>query len=145
MNNLKQLGQYIRKHKARIKARFYRNALNALNDNKFDDAHQQYQIMYDRGWRDAQVLYGLARSGIGDFGFAASPTKKQETEKLYKRAIKLNNSYAKPYLGLGILYEDWERYGDAAKAYQTYLKKNPKAKDRRKIERRIRVCKRKTH
>ncbi len=55
----------------------------------------------------------------------------------------MDKKYAEPYRGLGELYEDWERYGDAVNAYNTYLKLAPRASDRGKIERKISSLKRK--
>jgi tetratricopeptide (TPR) repeat protein len=48
-----------------------------------------------------------------------------------------------PFRGLGELYEDWERYQEAVNAYEKYLKLQPNAKDRGKIENKIKILKRK--
>ena len=95
--------------------------------------------------RTAPIVYGVAKSKLGDFAFGASEAEKREAEKRYKEAASLDPSYALPYKGLGELYEDWERYGEAAAAYAKYVKLAPRAGDRQRIERKITVLKKKAH
>jgi tetratricopeptide (TPR) repeat protein len=118
-------------------------AQKALEEENYEQAYADYRTLYDKGIRSAPISYGIAKSKLGDFGFGASVAEKREAEKRYKEAARLDPHYALPYRGLGELYEDWERYEEAAQAYEKYVKLAPRAKDRRRIERKIRVLKRK--
>ncbi len=118
-------------------------AEKALIEESYGEAEVYYRVLYDKGLRSAPVIYGLAKSGIGDFAFSATEAQKRNTEKLYKEAAKTDKKYAMPYKGLGELYEDWERYDDAVNAYQKYLKLAPRAKDKKKIKRKVDTLKRK--
>jgi len=100
-----------------------------LEEENFDQAYLNYRILYDRGIRTAPVAYGMAKSRLGDFAFGASKAELKEAEFAYREATRLDPSYAEPYKGLGELYEDTDRYEDAAEAYSTYLKLKPKAED----------------
>ena len=102
-------------------------AEKALLKESYSDANFYYQVLYEKGVKDAPIIYGLAKSGIGDFAFSATEAQRKETERLYREAAAKDPKYALPYRGLGELYEDSERYGDAAKAYQKYVKLAPKA------------------
>ncbi|MBW1935714.1 MAG: hypothetical protein JRI84_09250 [Deltaproteobacteria bacterium] len=118
-------------------------AKRALEEEDYPKAYAAYQVLYKKGVRSAPIVYGLAKSKLGDFAFGASEGEKRESEKLYKQALKLDPGYAPAYKGLGELYEDWERYDDAARAYRNYLKIAPKSADRRRVERKIKVLERK--
>ncbi|UCG78480.1 MAG: M48 family metalloprotease [Nitrospirota bacterium] len=118
-------------------------AEKALMDESYGEAEGYYRALYNKGLNSARIVYGLAKSSIGDFAFSASEDQKRETEKLYREAARMDKKYAEPYRGLGELYEDWDRYGDAASAYQTYLKLAPKAKDSAKLKRKITTLKKK--
>ena len=118
-------------------------AEKALSEEKYDQAAANYRILYAKGFRSAPLIYGMAKSQLGDFAFGASDGEKQKAEELYQEAIKLDAGYAMPFRGLGELYEDWERYQEAVKAYEKYLRLQPKAKDRNKIENKIKILKRK--
>jgi predicted Zn-dependent protease len=118
-------------------------AEKALLDEDYDQARVLYQTLYNKGVRTAPVAYGLAKGMLGDFAFGASNAEKTKAEKRYQEAIDLDPKFVLPYKGLGELYEDWERYEDAVDIYSTYLEKASKAKDRKKIERRIKMLKRK--
>lgn len=118
-------------------------AEKALIDESYGEAEVYYRALYDKGLRSAPVIYGLAKSGIGDFAFSATEAQKRNTEKLYKEAAKADKKYAMPYKGLGELYGDWERYDDAVNAYEKYIKLAPKAKDKKKIRRKVDTLKRK--
>ncbi len=120
-------------------------AEKALSDEEYDQARDLYQILYNKGVRTATVSYGLAKGMLGDFAFGASDAEKSKAEKRYLEAIKLDPEFVLSYRGLGELYEDWERYEDAVQSYTDYLKKASKAKDHGKIERRIKVLKRKAN
>ena len=114
-----------------------------LEEDNFEQAYLNYRILYDRGIRTAPVAYGMAKSRLGDFAFGASPAELKEAEFAYMEAARLDPTYAAPHKGLGELYEDTDRYEDAAKAYSKYLKLKPTAEDRKRIERKIKVMERK--
>lgn len=118
-------------------------AEKALSEEKYSEAEFYYRALYEKGLRDPPIAYGLAKSSIGDFAFSASDAQKRDAEKLYREAAAKDDKYALPHRGLGELYEEWERYGDAAKAYQDYLKRAPRAEDKKRIERKIETLKRK--
>jgi predicted Zn-dependent protease len=118
-------------------------AQTALDEERYQEAANQFEVLYNKGVKEAPVLYGLAKSRIGDFAFAATAAQKREAERLYQEAATLDKRYALPYRGLGELYEDWERFEDALDAYQTYLKLAPKALDRRNVERKLKTLQRK--
>jgi tetratricopeptide (TPR) repeat protein len=118
-------------------------AEKALTEESYGEAEVYYRALYDKGLRSAPVIYGLAKSGIGDFAFSATEAQKRNTEQLYKESAKADRKYAMPYKGLGELYEDWERYDDAVNAYQKYIKLAPRAKDSKKIKRKVDTLKRK--
>ena len=124
-----------------ISAALVTKAELALEEERYEQAYHDYHLLYDKGVRTAPVVYGLAKSKLGDFAFGASTAEKKEAERHYKEAARLDKIYALPYKGLGELYEDWERYKEAAEAYGTYLKLAPKARDKRRIERKIKVLK----
>ena len=115
----------------------------SMEDALYQQAEADYRNLYRKGFRDAPILYGIAKSSLGDFAFSATERQKKEAEKLYLAATKKDRKYSDPWKALGELYEDWDRYEDAMSAYQSYLKAEPKARDRRKISRKIRSLKRK--
>lgn len=115
----------------------------ALKRENYEQAYKEYRLLYDRGIRMAPVVYGMAKSRLGDFAFGASEAEKEEAEKYYREAIRLDPDYAAPHKGLAELYEDWERFEEAAAAYRDYLKTSPDAKDRNRIEKKIKTMKRK--
>ncbi|MFC1863901.1 hypothetical protein ACFL1Z_08125, partial [Thermodesulfobacteriota bacterium] len=114
-----------------------------MEDENYEKAYGSYKALWDKGIHTAPIAYGIAKCKLGDFAFGASEAEKKEAEKAYKEAARLDPKYAMPYKGLGELYDDWERYGDAVKVYETYLKINPKADDRKRIERKIKTLDRK--
>ncbi len=118
-------------------------AEESLRAERYEQALHDYKLLYEKGVRTGPVVYGLAKSSLGDFAFAASDAEKQETEKLYREAVRLDPQYAMPYKGLGELYDDWERYRDAVHAYRKYLELSPSASDREQIERKIKILERK--
>jgi len=118
-------------------------AEQAMGEERYEQAHQDYKTLYEKGIRSSPIAYGMAKSMLGDFAFGASPGEKKQAEALYKEATQLDSKYALAYKGLGELYDDWERYEEAAQAYQKYLKSSPKAKDRKQIERKIKILERK--
>ncbi len=115
----------------------------ALAEERYEAAHKDFQTLYDRGVRTAQVAYGLAKSQLGDFAFGASPAEQKSAEKAYLEAARMDPEFAEPYRGLAELYGDTEDYEKAVKAWRTYLKLAPGADDRNKIERKIRTLERK--
>ena len=118
-------------------------AARDMEDENYERALSRYEALWDRGIHTAPVAYGMARCQLADFAFGASEAEKERAETAYKEATRLDPSYSLPYKGLGELYDDWERYDDAAKAYRAYLKLNPKAADHERIERKIKVLERK--
>lgn len=122
---------------------FLSRADEALKKESYEEANSYYRTLYDKGVKTGPVVYGLAKSGLGDFAFAASEAEKQEAEDLYREAAKLDPNYALPYRGLGELYDDWERYEDAIQAYRRYLELSPETRNREQIERQIKILKRK--
>jgi tetratricopeptide (TPR) repeat protein len=118
-------------------------AERAMKDEQYEKAHTAYKMLWNKGVKTAPVAYGMAKCRLGDFAFGASESEKEAAESAYLEAIKLDKRYALPYKGLGELYDDWERYDEAVTAYKNYLKLDPKAKDRNRIERKIKTLKRK--
>ncbi len=118
-------------------------AQHLMEDERYQQAEADYRNLYRKGFREAPVLYGVAKCALGDFAFAATEGQKKEAEKLYIEATQKDRKYAAPWKALGELYEDWERYEDAMTAYQGYLKAAPSARDRKKIKRKIKSLKRK--
>ncbi len=118
-------------------------AQTALAEERYEEAHKDYQRLYDRGLRTAPVAYGLAKSKLGDFAFGASAADLKAAVKAYREAIKLDPGYAEPHRGLAELYGDTDDYEKAIEAWQTYLRLAPRTPDRKKIERKIKTLKRK--
>jgi tetratricopeptide (TPR) repeat protein len=118
-------------------------ANKALDEENYEQAYGDFRALYDKGIRSAPIAYGTAKSKLGDFAFGASEAEKRDAEKLYKEAARLDPTYALPYRGLGELYEDWERYEEAAQAYKKYVQLAPNATDRRSIERKITILQKK--
>lgn len=149
---LQEVQEAQKQHKPAKKAESYRAFLNnsvvktaqkAMEAEEYEKAHAAFKALWEKGIRTAQVAYGMARCKLGDFAFGASEADKEEAEKAYKEAARLDPKYALAYRGLGELYNDWDRYADAAKAYRTYIKLAPKAKDKGRIERKIKLLERK--
>jgi tetratricopeptide (TPR) repeat protein len=126
-----------------IKKALLAKARKAFDQEDYDSAYADYKVLYEKGIKTSRVVYGMAKSSLGDFAFGATEGEKKKAEKLYREAASMDRKYAEPYRGLGELYDDWERYDDAVKAYRTYLKLAPKASDGRKIERKIKALERK--
>lgn len=120
---------------------FVPRAQSLMEDENYENAWRNYQAVWDKGIRTAAVAFGIAKCKLGDFAFSATEKEKKEAEKAYLTAIKMDPGFALAHKGLGELYEDWERYGDAAKSYQNYLKLNPEADDKKRIQRKIKTCK----
>ena len=118
-------------------------AKRLMEDEMYQQAEVDYRNLYRKGFREAPVLYGMAKCSLGDFAFAATEGEKREAEKLYLEATQKDRKYPDAWKALGELYEDWDRYEDAMVAYQGYLKNAPSARDRKKIQRKIKSLKRK--
>ncbi len=118
-------------------------AETALADEDYEKAKILYKTLYDKGEKTAPVAYGMAKSQLGDFAFGATESERRTAEKQYREALRLDSGYAPAYKGLGALYEDWERYEDAANAYGNYLKHASGTADRNQIQRKIKMLKRK--
>ena len=133
--------QGVKDYQAFIRKILLPRAQHLMEDEMYQQAETDYRNR--KGFREAPVLYGLAKCSLGDFAFAATEGQKKEAEGLYREAAQKDRSYAAPWKALGALYEDWERYDDAVAAYQGYLKAAPSAPDRKKIQRKINSLKRK--
>jgi len=129
-------------YQAFIRQTLLPKAEKALSEARYGEALGQYRILYDVGIHTAGISYGLAKSSMGDFAFGASEADKRRAERWYQEASKQKPTYALPYRGLGELYEDWDRYTEAAAAYRSYLKYAPKS-ERSGIERKIKLLQRK--
>ena len=152
LTNLKEVKEAERVHgrkkgeaeyRAFLKRVILPRAQKALEEENYEQAYAGYRALYDKGVRSAPIAYGIAKSKLADFAFGASEAEKREAERRYREAARLDPQYALPYKGLGELYEDWERYEEAAQAYQKYVKLAPRAGDRKRIERKIKVLRRK--
>lgn len=126
-----------------IEGNIFPRAQAALEDERYEEAHKDFKVLYNRGVRSAPVAYGLAKSQLGDFAFGASPAELKVAEKAYKEAARLDPEFAEPYRGLAELYSDSDEYEKAVEAWQSYLKLNPRASDRKKIERKIKTLQKK--
>jgi tetratricopeptide (TPR) repeat protein len=115
----------------------------ALEDERYEDAHDAFDQLYALGIRTAPVAYGLAKSELGDFAFGASSAELKRAEKAYREAARLDPAFAAPYRGLAELYSDTDDYQAAADAWRTYLKLAPDTDDRAKITRKIKTLERK--
>ena len=120
-------------------------AESALGDEDYEKARVLYKTLYDKGEKTAAVAYGMAKSQLGDFAFGASEAERRAAEKQYREALVIDPGYAPAYKGLGALYEDWERYKEAATEYGNYLKHASSAPDRSRIERKITLLNRKAN
>jgi tetratricopeptide (TPR) repeat protein len=129
-------------YRAFIKKTLMPKAEVALGDGRYDEAKRYYALLHDAGIESAGVSYGLAKSSMGDFAFGASEAEKRKAESLYRDAVKQQKNYGPACRGLGELYEDWDRYSEAAEAYTTYLDYAPKS-ERSSVERKIKMLKRK--
>lgn len=118
-------------------------AQRLMEDEQYQQAEADYRNLYRKGFRDAPILYGVAKCALGDFAFSATEGQKKEAEKLYIEATHKDRKFTAAWKALGELYEDWDRYEEAMAAYQGYLKATPSARDRKKILRKIKSLKRK--
>ncbi|MGD9367627.1 MAG: hypothetical protein PVH87_18145 [Desulfobacteraceae bacterium] len=118
-------------------------ARSALEEERYEEAYKDFKMLYDRGIHTAQVAYGMAKSQLGDFAFGASPAELKAAEKAYREAARLDPAFAEPYRGLAELYSDSDDYEAAVTAWRNYLKRAPMARDRKKIERKIKTLERK--
>jgi tetratricopeptide (TPR) repeat protein len=152
MTNLKEVREAEKKmqptkgqkeYQAFLKTSLIPRAEKEMENENYEKAYVSYKALWEKGMHTAPLAYGMAKCSLGDFAFGASEAEKKDAEKLYKEAARLDPHYALPYKGLGELYDDWERYGDAGKAYKTYLRMNPAADDRERIERKIKTLERK--
>jgi predicted Zn-dependent protease len=72
-----------------------------------------------------------------DEGQATWRDNQRLAEETYKKALAVDPSNAKTYLGLGQLYEKADRGKEAIEAYEKYLELAPNALDRQRVQRRI--------
>jgi predicted Zn-dependent protease len=154
MTNLKEVHEAEKKKKPTKGQKSYQvflekslipRAEKEMENENYEKAYVSYKALWEKGIHTAPIAYGIAKCKLGDFAFGASEAEKKEAEKAYKEASRLDPKYAMPFKGLAELYDDWERYDDAVKAYKTYLNINPKADDRKRIERKIKTLERKAN
>lgn len=119
------------------------DAERAFEAGDYATARQFYQSAWDSGFQTAEVAYGLGQSQLGGFAFAATDTEKERAEEYLLKSTKMDAKFAPPYKALGELYGEWDRFEDSAAMYKKYLQVDPKAKDRRSIERKIKKMNRK--
>jgi len=119
------------------------DARKAYDEGDWRRARTLYQGAWDAGMQSAEVALRLGESQLGGMAFAATEREKELAEEYLLKATKLDPSMAGPYKALGELYGEWDRYEEGVKMYQRYLKLNPRAKDRSRIERQIRKLQRK--
>lgn len=72
-----------------------------------------------------------------DEGQATWRDNQRLAEETYKKALAVDPSNAKTYLGLGQLYEKADRGKEAIEAFEKYLELAPNALDRQRVQRRI--------
>ncbi len=119
------------------------DARRAYEEGDWSKARQFYQSAWDAGFQSAEVAHRLGESQLGGFAFAASEHEKEQAEHYMLEAVKLDPGYAGSYKSLGELYGEWDRYEEAVAMYRKYLKANPGARDKSRIERHIRKFQRK--
>ena len=118
-------------------------AQQALSEARYEAAYRDFSVLYERGVHTAPVAFGMAKSRLGDFAFGASPAELKAAEQAYREAIRIDPGYAESYRGLAELYSDTDDYEKAVEAWRAYLKRAPRASDRNKIERQIKILQRK--
>lgn len=119
------------------------DARRAYDEGDWRRARDLYQGAWDSGMQSAEVAYRLGQSQLGGMAFAATEREKELAEGYLLKAIDMNKGLADAYKALGELYGEWERYEEGIKMYRQYLKVDPKARDRSRIERQIRKLERK--
>ena len=119
------------------------DARSAMKEGDWATARNLFQAAWDSGFTTAEVACSLGRAQLGGFAFAASEQEKEAAEKYLLEAKRIDPRYADTYKALGELYGEWERYDEAAAMYRSYLKVEPKARDRSRIEAQIRKFERK--
>jgi len=129
-------------YRAFMKKTLLPKAEAALSGAHYDEAKRHYTLLHDAGVESAGVSYGLAKSSMGEFAFGASEAEKGKAESFYRDALRQDRKYGPAWKGLGELYEDWDRYSEAADAYRSYLKFAQKS-EKPSIERRIKMMERK--
>lgn len=124
---------------------FVPRAQKLMADEEYEKAAAEFSALWSKGIKTAPVAYGMAKSEMGDFAFGASEAEKKAAEKAYLDAARMDKTFADAHRGLAELYEDWERYADAAASYERYLKLSPKAFDRKRVLRKIKTCKKRAN
>jgi len=113
------------------------DAKAAFDSGDYATSRKLFQAAWDSGKQSAQIAYYLGRSQVGEFAFAASEREKEASEEYLLKAIQLDPKMPDPYKALGELYGEWEMYKESAAMYRKYLKADPKASDRSRVERQI--------
>jgi tetratricopeptide (TPR) repeat protein len=70
-------------------------------------------------------------------GLAALAENRRKAEEAYRKAVALDATQARPYLGLGMLYEQEGKAEAALAAYRKYLEMSPSGADKDRVERRM--------
>ncbi|MDF1535277.1 MAG: M48 family metalloprotease [bacterium] len=113
------------------------DARAAFDAGDYATSKKLFQAAWDSGKRTAPIAYYLGRSQVGEFAFAASQREKESAEEYLLKATEMDPRMPEPYKALGDLYGEWEMYAEAAAMYKKYLKVNPKASDRSRVESQI--------
>ena len=67
-----------------------------LDDELYDEAANDYRNLYRKGFNSPEVLYGLARSSLGDFAFSASEKEKRGRKSSTRLLLKSDPSTQPP-------------------------------------------------
>jgi tetratricopeptide (TPR) repeat protein len=122
---------------------FLGDARRAYDEGDWRRARALYQGAWDAGMQSADIAYHLGQAHLGGMAFAATEQEKEQGEEYLLKAIDMDKGMADAYKALGELYGEWDRYEEGIKMYRQYLKVDPKARDRSRIERQIRKLERK--
>ena len=95
--------QGVKDYQAFIRKILLPRAERLMEDEMYQQAETDYRNLYRKGFREAPVLYGLAKCALGDFAFAATEGQKKEAESLYREAAQKDRRYAAPWKALGAL------------------------------------------
>jgi hypothetical protein len=93
--------QGVEAYQAFIREVLLPRAKRLMEEEMYQQAETDYRNLYRKGFREAPVLYGLAKCSLGDFAFAATEGQKKEAEQLYREATQRDRSYPAPWKGLG--------------------------------------------
>lgn len=115
-----QAVQIVQQQLAKADSERYRSTLAnlLLRAGKYDEAATQFQMLLKRNPNSEQLYLGLGQTQaqLGDV---------RDAVVALERARGLAPADAAPDLALGILYDHLERFGEARKAYEAALAKQP--------------------